>query len=312
MTTTTAKLTRADIESLPNFRQKNSKECSSSCPFCGGKDRFLFWPDKGNYWCRQCEEAGFIEDGYSYQLTPEQLAEIEQRREQSKAEELQRREQAIKKAMTMEEKVIWYHRQVQKALSYWNGQGLTSDTIERYKLGYTEKCPTYQESPSYVIPIYREYNLVSIRHRLARPNGCGKYRPEFAGLPAQIFNVDAIGDNEIPFAFLHPDDIILVEGEIKTMVLDQLGFKAVGVPGFQAWDDDWKHYFDGANTVYIAFDPGGDSITHKAFDIGQVIQGKCYQVKVATLPTKPDDFFVKYGGGVDDFVRILKQGRLVQ
>lgn len=312
MTTTTAKLTKADIELLPNHKEKNAKEWSSACPFCGGEDRFLFWPDDGNYWCRQCEANGFVDAGYSYQLTPEQLAEIEQRREQNRREERERRRQAVEKVMTMEERVNWYHQQVQTALDYWNRQGLTSDTIERYKLGYTDKCPTYEESPSYVIPIYQKRALVSIRHRLARPNGCGKYRPEFAGLPAQIFNVDALRDEVTPFTFLHPNDIILVEGEIKTMVLDQLGFKAVGIPGFNTWTDEWQHYFDGAQTVFIAFDPGADSIAAKAFDVGQVIRSKCYQVKIATLPTKPDDFFVRYGGGVDDFVRILKQGRVVR
>jgi len=312
MTTTTTKLTRIDIERLPNHKVKNAKEWSSSCPFCGGEDRFIFWPEDNNYWCRQCEANGFIDEGYSYQLTPEQLAEIEQRRRERKEEERLKREQAVKKAMSMEEKVVWYHQQVQKALDYWNRQGLTSDTIERYLLGYTDKCPTCQESPSYVIPIYREHALVSIRHRLAHPNGSGKYRPEFAGLPAQIFNVDALGDGEIPFTFLHPDDIILVEGEIKAMVLDQLGFKVVGIPGFNTWTDEWRNYFDGAQTVYIAFDPGEACIMAKAFDVGQVIKSKCYQVKVTTLPTKPDDFFVRYGGGIDDFVRILKQGRVVR
>jgi DNA primase len=310
--TTTTKLSRLDIERLPNHTIKTAHEWSSSCPFCGGEDRFIFWPDDGNYWCRKCEASGFVGTGYSYQLTPEQLAGIEARREQNRREEQKRRQQAIDKVMTMEERVIWYHQQVQNALDYWTQQGLSSDTIERYKLGYADKCPTYQDSPSYVIPIYQRYKLVSIRHRLARPNGCGKYRPEFAGLPAQIFNVDALQGGELPFTFLHPNDIILVEGEVKTMVLDQLGFKVVGIPGFNAWTNDWQNYFDGAQTVYIAFDPGSEAIGAKAYQIGKVIKSKCYQVKVASIPTKPDDFFVKYKGGIDDFVRILKQGRAVR
>jgi 5S rRNA maturation endonuclease (ribonuclease M5) len=45
------------------FRKKtNSKggEYCSPCPFCGGTDRFLVWPnaEKPNYWCRQCEKKG--------------------------------------------------------------------------------------------------------------------------------------------------------------------------------------------------------------------------------------------------------------
>jgi hypothetical protein len=37
-------------------------EFASSCPFCGGDDRFRIWPDQnsgnGSYWCRQCSKHG--------------------------------------------------------------------------------------------------------------------------------------------------------------------------------------------------------------------------------------------------------------
>lgn len=28
------------------------------CPACGGNDRFMFWPEEGRYWCRQCDAKG--------------------------------------------------------------------------------------------------------------------------------------------------------------------------------------------------------------------------------------------------------------
>ncbi|MCH9625153.1 MAG: hypothetical protein S4CHLAM123_03220 [Chlamydiales bacterium] len=33
-------------------------EYASSCPNCGGKDRFLIWPIQNRYWCRQCCMSG--------------------------------------------------------------------------------------------------------------------------------------------------------------------------------------------------------------------------------------------------------------
>ena len=35
-------------------------EYHSRCPFpsCGGKDRFILWPQTDQYWCRQCNKAG--------------------------------------------------------------------------------------------------------------------------------------------------------------------------------------------------------------------------------------------------------------
>lgn len=37
---------------------KGGGEYHSPCPSCGGKDRFILWPAKGQYWCRQCEKSG--------------------------------------------------------------------------------------------------------------------------------------------------------------------------------------------------------------------------------------------------------------
>jgi len=36
----------------------NGGELAGPCPFCGGRDRFRVWPEKGRYWCRQCRAGG--------------------------------------------------------------------------------------------------------------------------------------------------------------------------------------------------------------------------------------------------------------
>jgi len=41
--------------------QKTPGEYAGPCPFCGGTDRFIVWPDRGasgSYWCRQCGKKG--------------------------------------------------------------------------------------------------------------------------------------------------------------------------------------------------------------------------------------------------------------
>lgn len=38
--------------------RKDGGEWHSPCPRCGGKDRFMFWPEAGNFFCRQCEWKG--------------------------------------------------------------------------------------------------------------------------------------------------------------------------------------------------------------------------------------------------------------
>lgn len=41
---------------------KTSGNCGGEyhcpCPSCGGNDRFMFWPEKDRYWCRQCNAKG--------------------------------------------------------------------------------------------------------------------------------------------------------------------------------------------------------------------------------------------------------------
>jgi 5S rRNA maturation endonuclease (ribonuclease M5) len=49
-----------------NIKRKTNNEYSSPCPACGGKDRFLIWPEQSNngkytggrFWCRQCSIGG--------------------------------------------------------------------------------------------------------------------------------------------------------------------------------------------------------------------------------------------------------------
>lgn len=51
----------------------NGGEWASSCPSCGGEDRFRVWPARGKFWCRSCDTKGdavdllrLIRPGLSY------------------------------------------------------------------------------------------------------------------------------------------------------------------------------------------------------------------------------------------------------
>jgi hypothetical protein len=70
-------LTKLDIEALPNHKEKSANEWSSACPnpACpADEDGFLFWPNEGNFWCRQCGLSGFVDSETKSSLTPDQLA----------------------------------------------------------------------------------------------------------------------------------------------------------------------------------------------------------------------------------------------
>lgn len=237
-------------------------------------------------------------------------AEIKAENERKRAEqESERQKTALERLATMAGKVDWYHSQVGQALNYWHSQGLTDYTINLFKLGYAPECPTYRQSSSYVIPYFQQNQLISIRHRLANPNGCGKYRPEFRELPNQLFNLDCLtGDPFDGFSQLNNDEAVLVEGEVKALVLYQYQFRAVGIPGKSSWQTSWCQAFKGLKRVYIALDPDADD---KAWQIGHELAKAGPEVKVVTLPSKPDDMFTLYGCTTKDFHKILGQGRIV-
>lgn len=293
-------LTQLDIAKLPHYKQKTKKEYSAACPFCqAGEDRFLFWPDKGNYFCRKCGAKGFIENSDRLTFTQEQYeswkrAEVE--RERKEQEEIASNIERLSRS----DKAEYYHRQMLQR-DYWYSQGLSDETINRFKLGYAPACPTFPDSPSWTIPIYYKGKLYNIRHRLANPKDSGKYRPEFAGLPATIFNADALSSGDWM--------TVLVEGEVKAMVLTQHGLNAVGIPGANSFKDKWVKLFQPIGTVYIALDPGAEI---QAREIATVLQGNGINTRLCYVPVKPDDFLVKYGGTSNELFRFLMLGEKVK
>lgn len=311
-------------EKTPSFKVK-AGETRFKCYGCGEHGDVIDFIGK-------MEGKGFRETaqqlrpGYLLQVTDPQKALEMQRAIRAESErkrqeaETARRQEAADKLAALSSKVEWYHAQVEQARAYWHSQGLRDDTIEKYRLGYCPRCPTYPDSDSYVIPYFQSWQpgtryeapqLISIRHRLASPNGSGKYRPEFAGLPNQLFNTDALDfDSEVPFSNLEPGQVILVEGEVKAIYLSHVaGMPAVGVPGASAWQDEWLGMFAHTSLVYVVFDPGAEE---QARSVTGAFNGNGVSAVQVTTTSKPDDMFVKYGCSIKDFLTILRQGRRVQ
>jgi Zn ribbon nucleic-acid-binding protein len=103
------KLSAIDIEQLPNHKMKSAKEWSSACPQCGGEDRFLFWPVDGNFWCRQCELSGFVDQESQATLTDDQRADIEYRKRQARQAEIDRQRTALEQ-LQAKRNDLTYHR----------------------------------------------------------------------------------------------------------------------------------------------------------------------------------------------------------
>jgi hypothetical protein len=290
-------LSEFDIEALQNHKRKSTKEWSSACPICGGKDRFLYWPGKGNFWCRQCNLSGFIGNDARSDLTEIQIADIERRKRQAHRAEAEKRQSALERLQAKRNDIVYYRNLNGNSQYVKNKWGVTDATINAFKVGYCHACPTSTYSDSITIPYYWQGNLINLRHRLSSPNGQGKYRPEMAGLPTAIFNADVLtGD---------ADHIVLVEGEFKAMILEQHGIPAVGIPGANIFKEKWLPMFSG-KSVFVALDPGAEK---QAMKICKLLSGAKIQSRMASFPVKPDDFFVLHGGTYDQFYGYLENGR---
>lgn len=243
-----------------------------------------------------------LDMGPTSSLTDEQKAEIAKQRQEIVVQKKQKRQDALKKLQLSRPDIIYQKNlngQAKYLKSHW---GLNDSAIENFNLGYCQACPTSPYSDSFTIPYYWRESLINLRHRLLQPNGSGKYRPEAAGLPSAIFNADLLSDCS------KDDFIIIVEGEFKAMVLWQQGFMAVAIPGATIFKEKWVKLFNKVGSVYIALDPGAAT---QAARIGNMLKAGKVRASIVTLPTKPDDFFVVYGGNARDFSRFLEMGRIV-
>lgn len=91
-----------------------------------------------------------------------------------------------------------------------------------------------------VIPYHVHGNTVMLRGK----DMGGKYLTP-PGQKARLFNTDATWQAE---------ELIVCEGEFDAMVLEQLGYNAIGVPGANTWQDNWTGYTADARKVYVCMD----------------------------------------------------------
>ena len=135
--------------------------------------------------------------------------------------------------------------------------GLSDVTIERFRLGYQ---PEHEEEKNgrtitipgrYVIPYLEGRKPKFFRFYDPNPatNQDGKFKYTWEdGVEASLFNAgDAIGDEKDGVAFI-------AEGELKAMLLVQMGYASVAVPGAGMWKPEWQAMFTHAKKIMVCYD----------------------------------------------------------
>lgn len=136
---------------------------------------------------------------------------------------------------------------------------------------------------------------MDIRHRLTKVTPLsGKYRSHISGLglSVNLFNRDALRSKRC----------LIVEGEKKTIVLEENGYAACGMYGSGAS----KELFSIAKvyplSVVIALDP---DVEDQAMRLSSALVKLGATVWLASFPGKPDDFIMRYG--IDVTNEVLRQ-----
>lgn len=145
------------------------------------------------------------------------------------------------------------------------------------------------------IPYHVAGNVVQIR---GKQIGAKYLTPP--GQKARLYNADSTWT---------ADQIVITEGELDALVVEQLGFATVGVPGATSWQDSWNGYFSEAKKVFIVFDndTAGEAGAER---VARAIGPKSRIVKMPEMgpdgkKNDPSEWIVGKGHSKDDFQMLL-------
>lgn len=222
--------------------------------------------------------------------------------------------------------VNYYHEALYSSDSNFEGytylteeRGFDDDTIERAKLGYADgKLGTFllQEgfSPEeiqasglqkkdgsdfffkgMIIKPYMKYGHVQ--------NIRGKVRGgkvfQIAGTQSMLYGLDSIRGEST---------VYVAEGAFDALMLQQMGFPTIGVPGVQTWKDEWSDLLEDAKRIYIVFDndAAGNSGAEK---LSQRLGPRCRIVEIPVKGYDVTDYVMKAGKTVDDFKFLFSKSK---
>ena len=149
-------------------------------------------------------------------------------------------------------------------------RGLNRATIKQAMLGFVREG---RYANAIAIPYLNPDGSVrTIRFRYLSPR-FNKY-DNFKGHNIHLYNV---ANTALPHVWI-------CEGEFDSLVLTQMGFPAVGIPGASGFKPDWKFLFSNAEQVSLVFDgdeAGSKGANRIASILGEVVTG---DLRVVRLP----------------------------
>lgn len=262
-------------EKLVRIKSENSDEISAICPFHQDAQASLSINKKTGLWYCHAGCGGGNYDSFVDKLgvaIPE--------------DEVER----FNKALLNDPKCLKQLREK---------RGLTEKAVTTYKLGLSD------DKARVTIPIYENGKCVNIRQHAVFKKVQPKmisYRSGFGKI--RLFPLEELLKND-------KKPIIICEGELKALLLLQLGFRAVSpTGGAQYWNKEWNEYFRNKDVILL-YDT--DQAGRKGADkVIKHLYGVAASIKNVVLPLiAPDndvtDYFVNTGASVAELEKLIKE-----
>jgi hypothetical protein len=283
-----------------NIQRAGRYEWSSSCPYCGGEDRFRMFAksERGNarYWCRVCGRRGFADEG-----GVEDIAEARARRMEWEARRAAERQEKIEKLQKDAYWRGWHDAMTATGRELWSSRGLPGDAQDWLELGYTDSPPA-GGSPALTIPYHSDsWDVVNLQWRLIQPDETGKYR-NTPGLPLGAYLTDPKPSSK---------NMLVVEGAIKSAVVwwrlsvvAGLDYYVVGIPSSTPSAEVMEHVSGmDYDRVYVMTDP---DTYHGSSPPAKRVGGWFDEPLYVRLPAKPDDL-LNEGWSARDLDAFIRQ-----
>lgn len=198
-------------------------------------------------------------------------------------------------------------------------RGLTAETISKHKLGWADgnlaahlkkrgfsdeaikSCNLIKADGSdffvdkITIPYMVNGQVLQIRGKDPK----AKYHTP-PGDRVRPYNIDAARDADV---------VVVTEGEFDALVVEQMGYNAIGVPGANSWQEAWNGYLESAKKIYAVFDR--DDAGAKGYEkLSKLLGARVRQVlmpehKEGESKNDPSEWIVKKGHSDAEFAALI-------
>jgi DNA primase len=179
-----------------------------------------------------------------------------------------------------------------EALAYLEGRGISEAAAAKYRLGViTDPIEGHQGYEGWIsIPYFTALDMcVGFKFRRL-DEGKPKYGAPI-GQKSHLYNVTATMENTYR--------IVICEGEFDSIIMNEIGIPAVGVPGVAAWKPFYSKLFTGFDVIYVIGDNDTreDKDTNPGADFARRVASEVLNSQIVQLPPGMDitDFYLGEG-----------------